>query len=70
MLCKPILNHEGELIGVAQIINKKEGDHEFTETDEVVSCTFAFLDEYERLMQEHTGFHDPCLRELSTLCTF
>lgn len=37
MLCKPILNHEGELIGVAQIINKKEGDHEFTAMDELVS---------------------------------
>ncbi|XP_013378617.1 cGMP-specific 3',5'-cyclic phosphodiesterase isoform X3 [Lingula anatina] len=35
ILCMPILNYEGDVIGVAQIINKRTGDevHEFTEDD-------------------------------------
>lgn len=32
----PILNYEGEVIGVAQIINKVTGNHEFTKQDEDV----------------------------------
>ncbi|XP_056005407.1 cGMP-specific 3',5'-cyclic phosphodiesterase-like isoform X2 [Ostrea edulis] len=36
ILCMPILNYEGEVIGVAQIINKVSGNHEFTKQDEDV----------------------------------
>ncbi|XP_022339829.1 cGMP-specific 3',5'-cyclic phosphodiesterase-like isoform X2 [Crassostrea virginica] len=36
ILCMPILNYEGEVIGVAQIINKVTGNHEFTKQDEEV----------------------------------
>ncbi|XP_062580014.1 cGMP-specific 3',5'-cyclic phosphodiesterase-like isoform X3 [Saccostrea cucullata] len=36
ILCMPILNYEGEVIGVAQIINKVTGNHEFTKQDEDV----------------------------------
>ncbi|XP_077992987.1 cGMP-specific 3',5'-cyclic phosphodiesterase-like isoform X3 [Glandiceps talaboti] len=36
ILCMPICSHEGEVIGVAQIINKISGDHEFTSKDEQV----------------------------------
>ncbi|XP_064631077.1 cGMP-specific 3',5'-cyclic phosphodiesterase-like isoform X2 [Lineus longissimus] len=36
ILCMPILNYEEEVIGVAQIINKASGDHEFTKQDEQV----------------------------------
>ncbi|XP_071090985.1 cGMP-specific 3',5'-cyclic phosphodiesterase-like isoform X2 [Haliotis cracherodii] len=34
ILCLPIINYEGEVIGVAQIINKIDGNHEFTGQDE------------------------------------
>ncbi|XP_046371544.1 cGMP-specific 3',5'-cyclic phosphodiesterase-like isoform X6 [Haliotis rufescens] len=34
ILCLPIINYEGEVIGVAQIINKIDGNHEFTRQDE------------------------------------
>ncbi|XP_025093163.1 cGMP-specific 3',5'-cyclic phosphodiesterase-like isoform X3 [Pomacea canaliculata] len=36
ILSMPIVNYEGEVIGVAQIINKIDGDHEFTKQDEEV----------------------------------
>ncbi|KAJ8317387.1 hypothetical protein KUTeg_005291 [Tegillarca granosa] len=36
ILCCPILNYEGEVVGVAQIINKLSGSHEFTQQDEDV----------------------------------
>ncbi|XP_064603088.1 cGMP-specific 3',5'-cyclic phosphodiesterase-like isoform X2 [Liolophura sinensis] len=36
ILSMPICNYEGEVIGVAQIINKVTGDHEFTTNDEQV----------------------------------
>ncbi|CAM1317755.1 Uncharacterised protein g6831 [Pycnogonum litorale] len=36
ILCKSICNCEGEVIGVAQIINKSTGQHEFTAQDEQV----------------------------------
>ncbi|XP_070212342.1 cGMP-specific 3',5'-cyclic phosphodiesterase-like isoform X7 [Littorina saxatilis] len=34
ILSMPIVNYEGEVIGVAQIINKISGNHEFTQQDE------------------------------------
>ncbi|XP_033757237.1 cGMP-specific 3',5'-cyclic phosphodiesterase-like isoform X5 [Pecten maximus] len=34
ILCMPILSYDDELVGVAQIINKVEGPHEFTKQDE------------------------------------
>lgn len=36
ILCMPIKSHDGEVIGVAQIINKKSGEHQFTQKDEEV----------------------------------
>lgn len=33
ILALPISNNEGEVIGVAQVINKKTGDHRFTQGD-------------------------------------
>lgn len=36
ILCMPICNYEGEVIGVAQIINKTDGSDEFSEHDVVV----------------------------------
>ena len=41
LVCMPVCNYDGEVIGVAQIMNKREdsdgssagGGHEFTETD-------------------------------------
>ncbi|XP_076460762.1 cGMP-specific 3',5'-cyclic phosphodiesterase-like isoform X2 [Babylonia areolata] len=36
ILCMPIVNFESEVIGVAQIINKITGDHEFTPQDEAL----------------------------------
>ncbi|XP_070540832.1 cGMP-specific 3',5'-cyclic phosphodiesterase-like isoform X12 [Ptychodera flava] len=40
ILCMPICSHEGEVIGVAQIINKISGDHEFTAKDEQVFANY------------------------------
>jgi len=37
ILCMPILNHECEVIGVAQIINKVTGNHRFEDQDVEVS---------------------------------
>ncbi|XP_021361131.1 cGMP-specific 3',5'-cyclic phosphodiesterase-like isoform X2 [Mizuhopecten yessoensis] len=34
ILCMPILSYDDELVGVAQIINKVDGPHEFTKQDE------------------------------------
>ena len=39
ILCMPILNYEGEVIGVAQIMNKTDGTPEFTQQDEDVGST-------------------------------
>ena len=40
LLCMPILNYEGDVVGVAQIINKADPHiQEFTEQDEEVSET-------------------------------
>ncbi|XP_073235932.1 dual 3',5'-cyclic-AMP and -GMP phosphodiesterase 11A-like isoform X2 [Porites lutea] len=36
LLCKPVKNNEGEVVGVAQIINKMPGPVPFTEDDEEV----------------------------------
>ena len=36
ILCMPILNYNGDVIGVAQLINKKSDNHEFTSQDENV----------------------------------
>lgn len=36
ILCMPIKSHDGEVIGVAQIINKKTGKHQFSQKDEEV----------------------------------
>ncbi|XP_072177663.1 cGMP-specific 3',5'-cyclic phosphodiesterase-like isoform X4 [Diadema setosum] len=36
ILCMPICNHDGEVVGVAQVINKITGSHEFTGKDEEV----------------------------------
>lgn len=33
ILCMPICNYEGDVIGVAQIINKTDGSDKFTHRD-------------------------------------
>ncbi|ESO86557.1 hypothetical protein LOTGIDRAFT_71258, partial [Lottia gigantea] len=43
ILCLPIINYEGEVIGVAQIINKISGNHVFTPADEEVWYSFYTL---------------------------
>ena len=39
ILCMPILNYEGEIMGVAQIMNKTDGEAAFTTEDEKVGTT-------------------------------
>ena len=41
----PVCNYDGEVIGVAQIINKRGGcnNHEFTETDLKVTITAGWI---------------------------
>ncbi|GIX90335.1 GAF domain-containing protein [Caerostris extrusa] len=34
VMCQPILNFQGDVIGVAQCINKVTGDHQFTDQDQ------------------------------------
>lgn len=51
ILSMPIVNYEGEVIGVAQIINKIDGDHEFTKQDEEVGASLPILCIYHT----HTG---------------
>lgn len=38
LLCMPIRNSDGEIIGVAQAINKSSSGELFTEDDEKVNC--------------------------------
>ena len=40
VLCMPVCNYEEEVIGVAEIINKKNGTKEFTQAD-VEVCRFS-----------------------------
>jgi len=59
LLCGPLKNFQGELIGVIQAINKKEGH--FEERDEVLFKAFAYqtaiavenLELYRRLLADH-----------------
>lgn len=44
ILCVPICNYDNEVIGVAQIINKTDGSHSFTEHDvEASSITIHLI---------------------------
>ena len=36
IICLPILDHLGQVVGVAQLVNKKSPDARFTELDENV----------------------------------
>ena len=59
LLCGPLKNFQGEMIGVIQVINKK-GDH-FQEKDEILFKAFAYqtsiavenLELYRRLLADH-----------------
>ena len=59
LLCGPLKNLQGELVGVIQAINKKEGH--FVEKDEVLFKAFAYqtaiavenLELYRRLLSDH-----------------
>ena len=42
LLCLPILNYEGDLLGVAQIMNKDSPTQEFTQEDEEVSSYYNY----------------------------
>ncbi len=43
LLCLPILNYEGDLLGVAQIMNKDSPTQEFTQEDEEVSSSYTII---------------------------
>ena len=45
LVCMPVCNYDGEVIGVAQIINKRGGinNNEFTETDLKVIILFQMI---------------------------
>jgi adenylate cyclase len=59
ILCGPLKNLQGELVGVIQVINKTEGD--FNEKDEALFKAFAYqtaiavenLELYRRLLADH-----------------
>lgn len=60
LLCMPIENSDGEIIGVAQAINKNPGGVLFTEDDEKVTmddprccCVFTGQVQYDRSIR-HT----------------
>lgn len=40
LLCMPIKDASGDVVGVAQVINKLGGEQCFTGNDEKVSCSF------------------------------
>lgn len=42
LLCMPIKDAAGDVVGVAQVINKLSGDQKFTENDEKVNNFFQF----------------------------
>lgn len=44
LLCMPIKDASGEVVGVAQVINKCGGESSFTEIDEKVSLFFIVYD--------------------------
>ena len=43
----PILNHDGDLMGVAQIINKNDGSAEFTIEDIEVCIKYYVMHVYD-----------------------
>lgn len=43
ILCVPICNYDNEVIGVAQIINKTDGSHSFTEHDVEASSAIIHI---------------------------
>ncbi|EDV22768.1 uncharacterized protein TRIADDRAFT_28362 [Trichoplax adhaerens] len=46
ILCMPIKKKSGEVIGVAQVINKKNGEEKFTAKDEKVQLKFSLKADY------------------------
>lgn len=56
LVCMPVCNYDGEVIGVAQIINKRGGsnNHEFTETDLKVCIIYALIN---ILSMVHKNWH-------------
>lgn len=59
MLCGPLINHEGTLIGVLQLLNKTSPPHFFTEYDEELLQAFAshiaVMLEQARLVEEYVA---------------
>lgn len=57
ILCGPLINHEGKLIGVLQLLNKKTPPHYFTKYDEELLQAFsshiAVTLDQAQLVQEH-----------------
>ncbi|XP_041476660.1 cGMP-specific 3',5'-cyclic phosphodiesterase-like isoform X4 [Lytechinus variegatus] len=47
IMCMPICNHDGEVVGVAQVINKITGSHEFATKDEEVQDSTEILGSHE-----------------------
>lgn len=53
ILSMPICNYEGDVIGVAQIINKTNGSNEFTDRDVEVFQRWAETIRFENLLTWH-----------------
>lgn len=57
ILCGPLIDHEGKLIGVLQLLNKKTPPHYFTRYDEELLAAFsshiAVMLEQAQLVEEH-----------------
>ena len=59
ILCGPLIDHEGKLIGVLQLLNKKVPPHYFTRYDEELLAAFsshiAVMLEQAELVEEHVA---------------
>jgi len=46
MICVPVKNYEGKVIGVFQLINKLPYNKPYTEKDEILITNYASLSNY------------------------
>jgi hypothetical protein len=61
IICLPILNHLDQVVGVAELVNKKDPIGEFTERDEQVIILTRLLRESD-LLPSYRSLPDPCRR--------
>jgi len=52
MICVPVKNSEGKVIGVFQVINKLPENKPFTIKDEVLISNYASLSKYQLLFRK------------------